>query len=90
MYYIIGQIFPLQTGIKKDEIATWLHLSRIDFLSPPTFWEARDQPEPESFFWKTFNNNDLNQVADQRFSLKQWLAAGAHYCRLRKTDSAQS
>ena len=25
--------------------------------------------------WKTLNNNDLNQVADQKFSLKQWFAA---------------
>ena len=25
------------------------------------------------FPWKTINNNDLNHVADQRFSLKQWL-----------------
>ena len=33
------------------------------------------------------NNNDLDQVADQRFSLKQWFAVGAHYCRLRKPGS---
>ena len=25
---------------------------------------------------KTLNNNDLSQVADQRFSLKQWFAVG--------------
>ena len=25
---------------------------------------------------KTINNNDMNHVADQRFSLKQWVAAG--------------
>ena len=37
--------------------------------------------------WKTLNNNDLNQVADQQFSLKQWFAAGAHSCRLRKPGS---
>ena len=29
---------------------TWLYLPLIVFLSPPTFWEARDQPEPGSFF----------------------------------------
>ena len=34
---------------------------------------------------RTLNGNDWNQVADQRFSLKQWFAAGAHSCRLRKT-----
>jgi len=27
---------------------------------------------------------DCNQVADQWFSLKQWLAGGAHSCRLKK------
>ena len=36
--------------------------------------------------------NALNQVADQRFSLKQWFAgrfaAGAQSCRLRRTGSA--
>ena len=30
------------------------------------------------------NNSDHNQVADERFSLKQGFAAGAHSCRLRK------
>ena len=40
------------------------------------------------FPWKTINNNDLNHVADQRFSLKQWVAAGVHSCRLRRTGSA--
>ena len=37
---------------------------------------------------KTLHNNDLNQVADQQFSLKQWFAVGAHSCRHRKTGSA--
>ena len=36
---------------------------------------------------KTLNNTDLNQVTDQRFSLKQWFAAGACSCRFRKTGS---
>jgi len=35
----------------------------------------------------TLNKNDLNQVPDQRFSLKQWFSAGAHSCRLRKPGS---
>ena len=34
--------------------------------------------------WKTLSNNDLNQVADQRLSLKQWFAVGAHFSRCRK------
>lgn len=37
---------------------------------------------------KTLNNNDVNQVADQQFSLKQWFASGAHSCRLKNTGSA--
>ena len=39
---------------------------------------------------KTLNNNDLNQVADQQFLLKQWFAAGAHSSRLRKPGSGHS
>ena len=34
----------------KDKIATCLLLPPALFLSSPTFWEARDQPEPGSFF----------------------------------------
>ena len=42
--------------------------------------------QPSAIFnRKTTNKNDLNKVAEQRFSLKQWFAAGAHSCRLRKT-----
>ena len=37
---------------------------------------------------ETVNSNDRNQVADQRFSLKQWFTAGAHSCRPKKTGSA--
>jgi len=37
----------------------------------------------------TLNDNDLNQVADLRFSLKLWFAAGTHSCRLRKPGSAR-
>ena len=39
---------------------------------------------------KTLNNNDLNQVADQQFLLKQWFAAGVHSSRLRKPGSGRS
>ena len=40
-------------------------------------------------FWnkvhrKTLDSNDQNQVADQRFSLKQWFSAGAQSRGLRK------
>jgi len=34
-------------------------------------------------------SNELNQVADQRFLLKQWFATVAHSCRLRKPSSGQ-
>lgn len=33
------------------------------------------------------HNNDLNQVSDQRFSLKRWFATVAHSCRIRKPGS---
>ena len=45
--YIFRKIFPFH---RKDKIATCLLLPPAVFLSPPTFWEARDQPEPGSFF----------------------------------------
>ena len=50
MCYIFRQIFPFHSELRKDKIATSLLLSPAVFLSPPTFWEARDQPEPGSFF----------------------------------------
>ena len=34
--------------------------------------------------WKTSDSTDQNQVADQRFSLKQWFAGGAQSRGLRK------
>ena len=37
-------------ALSIDKIATCLLLPPAFFLSPPTFWEARDQPEPGSFF----------------------------------------
>lgn len=37
---------------------------------------------------QTPNDNDLNQVADLRFSLKLWFAAGTRSCMLRKPGSA--
>ena len=36
------------------------------------------------FSRKTLDSNDQNQVADQRFSLKQWFARGAQSRGLRK------
>ena len=50
MCYIFRQICPFHSELRKDKIATCLLLPPAFFLSPPTFWEARDQPEPGSFF----------------------------------------
>lgn len=36
---------------------------------------------------KTLLNHNLNQVTEQRFSLKQWFPVGARSYRLRKTGS---
>ena len=43
------QIFPFQSGFRKNKIATRLHLSPIVFCFSPTFWETRDQPKPGLF-----------------------------------------
>ena len=50
MCYIFRQICPFNSELRKDKIATCLLLPPAFILSPPTFWEARDQPEPGSFF----------------------------------------
>ena len=50
MCYIFTQNFPFHGELRKDKIATWLRLPSAVFLSPPSFWEARDQPEAGSFF----------------------------------------
>ena len=44
--YIFKQILPFQSGLRKDEICALVIPPSRCFLSPPTFWEARDQPEP--------------------------------------------
>ena len=53
MCYIFRQLFPFQSGLRKDKICVLVtppSLGFVFFLSPPTFWEAHDQPEPRSFF----------------------------------------
>ena len=49
MCYTFRQIFPFRSEVRKDKIATLLRLPPAFLLSRPTFWEARDQPEPGSF-----------------------------------------
>lgn len=41
--------------------------------------------EMNFFRRETLVNNDLNQVADQQFSLQQWFAVGVQSCRLTKS-----
>ena len=60
MCYIFRQIFPFHSELGKDEIATWLRLPHAVLLSPPNLWEARDQPEPGSFFpWLKGPGNEV-------------------------------
>ena len=59
----------------------------MKFLSSPSRLHTLPNV-PASSVRKTLNNNDLNHIADQRFSLTRWFAAGARSCRLRKTGSA--
>jgi len=48
------------------------------------FLEERNKLPLKDHFLGELNNNDLNQVADQQFLLKQWFATDIHSCRLRK------
>lgn len=41
--------------------------------------------EMNFFRRETLINNNLNQVADQQFSLQQWFAVGVQSCRLTKS-----
>ena len=63
MCYIFTPIFPFYSELRKDKIATWLRLPPAVFLSPPTFWEARYQPEPGSFLPRMKDpGNELDAV----------------------------
>ena len=62
MCYIFRQICPFNSEFRKENIATRLLLPPAYFLSPLTFWEARDQPEPGSFFPRM--KDPGNKVAD--------------------------
>ena len=50
VFWSLAQIFPFHSELRKNKITTLLRLPRAAFLSPPTVWDARDQPEPGSFF----------------------------------------
>ena len=63
MCFIFTQIFPFYSELRKDKIATWLPLPPAVILSPPTFWEARDQPEAGCFFPRMKDpGNELDAV----------------------------
>ena len=66
MCYIFRQIFPFHSESRKDKIATWLRLPpAVFFLSPPSFWEARYQPEPGSFFPRMKDpENEVDPLGD--------------------------
>ena len=67
MCYIFRQICPFHSELRKDKIATCLPLPPAFFLSPPTFWEARDQPEPGSFFPRMKDpGNEVGMGAEKR------------------------
>ena len=53
----------------------------LAFPTQPTIWEPGTGYRS---IGKTLDSNDQNQVAGQRFSLKQWFAGGAQSRGLRK------
>ena len=68
--------------------STYSHVQPPGLLNWELFWPNRLCVSRMNGLVRKTLHNDLNQVADQQFSLKQWFAAGAHSCRLRKTGSA--
>ena len=74
MCYIFRQIFPFHSELRKDKIATCSLLPPAVFLSPPTFWEARDQPEPGSFFPRM--KDPGNEMSDRKTEKRRF-----HECK---------
>lgn len=70
MCYIFRQIIsPFHSELRKDKIATCSLLPPAVFLSPPTFWEARDQPEPGSSFPRMKDpGNEFDAIAAYKIS----------------------
>lgn len=70
--------------------STHSHVKLPVLLNWELFWPNRlCVSRTNRLVWKTLNN-DLNQIADQQFLLKQWFAAGVHSSRLRKPGSGRS
>ena len=69
MCYIFRQTFPFHSELRKAKIATCLPLPFAVFLSPLTFWEARDQAEPGSFFPRMKDPGNEVGRDDARISL---------------------
>ena len=64
--YIFRQVFPLKSGIRKDNIATWLHLPPIDFCHLPRFGRHLTSP-----------NQGLSSLAP--FGVKKWKTLGKRW-----------
>ena len=64
--------FQYFNGVWARDLGTGIARSRVQ--TPLKSW----------IFRKTLDGNDQNQVADQRFSLKQWFSGGAQSRGLRK------
>lgn len=70
--------------------STYSHVQPPVLLNWELFWPNRlCVSRTNRLVWKTLNN-DLKQIADQQFLLKQWFAAGVHSSRLRKPGSGRS
>ena len=73
--------------MKKELVHAWGASLELRCTREAAKHERRGSAQGESKR-QTLNNNDLNQVADLLFSLKQWFAAATHSCKLRKPGSA--
>ena len=81
MCYIFRQICPFHSELRKGKISTCLPLPTAFVLSPPTFWEARDQPEPGSLFPRM--KDPGNEVAKELcVFLESWERNAANHSNL--------
>lgn len=79
----------MYTQMKKELVHAWGASLELGCTREAAKHERRVRAAQGEGKRLTLNDNDLNQVADLRFSLKLWFAAGTHSCRLRKPGSAR-
>ena len=60
MRYIFSQIFPFQRGLRKDKIATWLHLSPS--VAVVVVFPFRNYPEPGSLFPRSLWGEEMRDT----------------------------